>query len=265
MPVFGPSASVRRDASVLERACFERGGYVGGVTRARLAFLAFLFGAAVACSKLPDYAAPQASMSQRSEIDLSDVIGYRPLTRDDFKGPKAPLASAEDSKKLGAQLLANILPPAEMEILVRWTEREKGDATYEARLKQAPRYTAVMNRKYSWWNPRSTNPEDYQLQHEQIHFALAEISARRLNAAGPELLQKIQATGSSAEAVQEDVKQQVNQVLRDETARLTERNHAFDLDTSVAMNPKKQAEWLRIAESELEALAEHAVPFAPAP
>ena len=120
-----------------------------------------------------------------------------------------------------------------------------------------------MNRKYSWWNPSSTNPVDYQLEHEQIHFALAEISARRLNAAGPELLRKIHATGTSAEAVQEDVKEQVNQVLRDETARLTERNRAFDLDTSVAMNPKKQAEWRRIAEGELEALSEHAVPYVP--
>jgi hypothetical protein len=235
------------------------------VNRGRLALLPFLLGALVACSKLPDYAAPQASMSQRSEIDLSDVIGYRPLTRDDFKGEKAPLASEADSKKLGAQLLANILPPPEMEILVRWTERASGDATYEAKLKEAPRYTAVMNRKYSWWNPDSTNPVAYQLQHEQIHFALAEISARRLNAAGAELLRKIHATGSSAEAVQEDVKDQVNQVLRDETARLTERNHAFDLDTSVAMNPEKQAEWLRLAESELEALREHAVPYVPPP
>jgi hypothetical protein len=150
-----------------------------------------------------------------------------------------------------------------MEILVRWTKPAEGEPTYEAKLKDAPRYSAAMNRKLSWWNPHSTNPVDYQLEHEQIHFALAEISARRLNAASPELLRTIHATGSSAEAVQEDVKEQVNQVLRDETARLTERNHAFDLDTSVAMNRKKQAEWLRSVESELELLEPHAVPYVP--
>jgi hypothetical protein len=70
------------------------------VYRAWRALSPFLLGAIIACSKLPDYAAPQASMSQRSEIDLSDVIGYRPLERADFKGSKAPLASEEDSKKL---------------------------------------------------------------------------------------------------------------------------------------------------------------------
>jgi hypothetical protein len=212
---------------------------------------------------LPDYAAPQSRMAQRSDIDLSDVVGYRPLQREDFKGLKAPFASEEDSKKLGAQVFAILLPPRELEILVRWTKPAAGKATYEARLKDAPLYTAVMSRNRSWWNPNSTNPVDYQLQHEQIHFALAEISARRLNAAAPENVRKIHATGSSAEAVQGEVKEQVNQLLRDETAKLVERNRQFDLDTSLGFNPKKQAEWLRIAESELEALKEHAVPYVP--
>jgi hypothetical protein len=150
-----------------------------------------------------------------------------------------------------------------MEIMVTWTTPEQGEPTYTARVKDAPEYTAVMHRKCSWWNPRSTNPVDYQLEHEQIHFALAEISARRLNAAAPDLFKKIEATGSTAEAVQEDVKEQVNRVLRDETARLVERNRDFDLDTSVGFNPKKQSEWLRIAETELEALKDHAVPYVP--
>lgn len=226
-------------------------------------WVALLLAAVLGCSKLPDYAAPQASMSQRSEIDLSDVIGYRTLTREDFKGEKAPFATEEESKKLGAQVCANLLPPAEMEILVRWTKPASGEATYEARLKDVPYYTAVMNRKCSWWNPKSTNPVDYQLEHEQIHFALAEISARRLNAAAPEMVNEIHATGASAEAVQEDVKEQVNQVLRDETARLVERNHAFDLDTSLGFDPKKQSEWRRTVERELEALKDHAVKYVP--
>jgi hypothetical protein len=212
---------------------------------------------------LPDYASPKSTMAQRSDVDLSDVVGYGPLRREDFKGLKAPFASEEDSKKLGAQVFAILLPPRELEILERWTKPASGKATYEAKLKDAPHYTAVMSRNRSWWNPKSTNPVDYQLQHEQIHFALAEISARKLNAAAPENLKKIHATGSSAEAVQGDVKEQVNQLLRDETAKLVERNRQFDLDTSLGFNPQKQAEWLRIAESELEALEEHAVPYVP--
>lgn len=229
----------------------------------RAALGAFLFGWSAACSRLPDYASPQASMSQRSEIDLTDVVGYRPLTREDFKGPKAPFATEEESKKLGAQVCANILPPPEMEILVTQTTDGSGATTFSATLKEPPHYTAVMNRKCSWWNPQSTNPVDYQLQHEQVHFALAEISARKLNAAAPQILESIRAAGGTAEEVQEDVRQQVNQVLRDETARLVERNRQFDLDTSVGFDPKKQAEWLRTAESELEALKSHAVPYTP--
>jgi hypothetical protein len=218
----------------------------------------------VGCAKLPDYAAPKASTSQRSEIDLSDVKGYGPLTRADFRGEKAPFASDEDAKKLGAQVCAHILPPREMEILVTFTQPEKGPATYAAKLKDPPHYVAVMNRKCSWWNPRSTNPEDYQLEHEQIHFALAEIAARRLNASAREILHRIHATGSSEAEVGASVKEQVNQVLRDATAELVERNRAFDLDTSLQIDRKKQTEWRRTAESELEALKEHAVPYVPA-
>jgi hypothetical protein len=229
----------------------------------RAALAALLFGSLSACSKLPDYAAPKASTSERSAIDLSDVMGYRPLTREDFRGTKAPFASAEDAEKLGAQVCAHILPPPEMEILVSYTKRANGEATYEAKLKDPPSYVAVMNRKCSWWNPRSTNPVDYQLQHEQIHFALAEITARKLNAAAPEVQKRIVVTGSTAEQVQEGVKEQVNQVLRDATAELVERNRAFDVDTSVAMDRKKQAQWLRTAEGELDALKEHAVTYTP--
>jgi hypothetical protein len=217
----------------------------------------------VACAKLPDYAAPQASTSERSAVDLSDVVGYGPLSRADFRGKKAPFASEEDSKKLGAQTCAHLLPPPEMEILVSYTKPADGAGTYAATLKDPPRYVAVMNRKCSWWNPRSTNPIDYQLQHEQIHFALAEIAARKLNATAPEIQRRIHATGSSAEAVGESVKQQVNQVLRDATAELVERNRAFDLDTSVQIDRRKQAEWHRTVEGELEALKRHAVPYAP--
>lgn len=220
----------------------------------------FLLGCAKRAT-LPDYASPKSSMAQRSEVDLTDVVGYGPLRREDFKGPKAPFASEEDSKKLGAQVCAILLPPKELEILVRYTKLSNGESRYDARLKDAPRYTAVMSRSRSWWNPRSTNPVDYQLQHEQIHFALAEISARRLNAAAPENLKKVQATGTSAESVQADLKAQVNQLLRDETVKLLERNRQFDVDTSLGFDPEKQAEWLRTVERELAELEEHAVPY----
>ena len=43
-------------------------------------------------------------------------------------------------------------------------------------------FTAFMDRDCSWWNPQYTGlPHEYILEHEQIHFALFEIAARRLN------------------------------------------------------------------------------------
>ena len=41
------------------------------------------------------------------------------------------------------------------------------------------RFRAQMDRKCSWWNPKDLGfPQEYILEHEQIHFALCELGAR---------------------------------------------------------------------------------------
>jgi hypothetical protein len=52
------------------------------------AVLLTLFGCGT--TGLPDYAAPTVAVVKNTELDLSDVISYRRLTRADFKGSEPP-------------------------------------------------------------------------------------------------------------------------------------------------------------------------------
>jgi hypothetical protein len=101
-----------------------------------------------------------------------------------------------------------------------------------------------MNRDCSWWNAESSNlPEEYVLQHEQIHFALTELEARKLNAKAGELAASFVARGGSEDEVQAEFQKKVNGVLEEALERLLERNRKFDEDTSAKYAPKVQQRW----------------------
>ena len=44
----------------------------------------------VACSGLPEYAAPKGGVVDPASVDLSDVIAYRTLSPSDFKAAQPP-------------------------------------------------------------------------------------------------------------------------------------------------------------------------------
>jgi hypothetical protein len=103
-----------------------------------------------------------------------------------------------------------------------------------------------MDRHKSWWNPKLQEvPEAYVLQHEQIHFAIVEIEARKLNAKASELTASMHATGSSQEEVRDRIVKKLDGVIEDALGDLLAENRRFDEDTSGRYEPKKQDEWYR--------------------
>jgi hypothetical protein len=208
----------------------------------------------LACaSSLPEYAAPKRLDVDYADLASRDTIRYRTLTREDFRGTRPPEAFAAVADRLGAATCGHlVLPPAKLSIRSRTDPG--GDTEYEVVVESLDFY-AEMDRSCSWWNPNFVGlKHDYVLEHEQIHFALFEIQARRLRAGIPALKEHVRSTGSSAQEVQAIAQQKLNEVLEENMAEVMDRNREFDEDTSLGYNPKKQKEWLARVSAEL---AEH--------
>ncbi|HEX5101971.1 MAG TPA: hypothetical protein VFV94_20825 [Polyangiaceae bacterium] len=213
--------------------------------------LLLLFGLA-ACSRLPSYARPQGSLMDPGTIDSEDLIEYRTLTPQDFRGDKPVGEAAQHMDAMGAQTYAIVRPDPNLKITITGTREADGDTHYKGKLEAKLHFRAQMDRKRSWWNPNLKEvPIEYVLQHEQIHFAIAAIEAKNLNASAAAVTARMHAEGDSQEEVKNAIQAKLDDVIRDALDRLIERNGKFDEDTSARYAPKKQAEWWRRVQAEL--------------
>ena len=152
------------------------------------------------CARLPEYAAPKTAVVSPGSIDMSDVVPYGALTRADFKATAPPQPFAANADRLGAATCCYIVVAPGARIMNREVRSPSGPVRYSASVSQV-RVRAQMDRRCSWWNPKNVGlPQDYILEHEQIHFALCELEARRLNASLRELTSTLSVTEQSPQA-----------------------------------------------------------------
>jgi hypothetical protein len=197
-----------------------------------------------ACSALPEHARPRVELMDSAAYRPLDVIRYRQISREDFRADSPPESVAEHAAASGAYTCANLVPDAETQVRVVAT-REPG--TYLATLVEA-RFHAEMDRACSWWNPRGTRlPSAYVLQHEQIHFALVEIHARRLSAE----VQRLRLETDSPRSAHQELQRRYDALVRAAVARLLRDNTDFDEDTSARYEPERQSRWLARVQAEL--------------
>jgi hypothetical protein len=200
----------------------------------------------IGCSTLPDYATPKVLLGHVDDVDLSDVISYRKLERADFKGEHPP---AKFDERMAAVTCAYVLP--ELDKLAIDTQpalTSDGEPGYRVTFNNL-RYRAVMDRNCSWWNSEVTLlGKDYVLEHEQIHFALFEIAARRWSDAPP-LQLKVKA--DSEEAMALSMKTQYERQFQTRRDSLLAENHKFDEETSIGYFPEQQKRWLNLIRSAL--------------
>jgi hypothetical protein len=191
-----------------------------------------------------------------SAYTATDTIRYREITRADFRAAGPPAHVAAHARSFGAFTCANVVPEGMTRVLFDPT-REPG--IYVARLENTT-FRAEMDRGCSWWNPEGTPiPAAYVLQHEQIHFALTEIQARRLTAE----LRELRLRTDSPQSAAAELQGRYNEALEDATAELLRTSTRFDQDTSGRYDPAQQAQWLERVEAELartRASASAAVP-----
>src|SRR5690606_12080098 len=205
-----------------------------------------LVGVVIGCSSLPEFAAPRGRVTEPNEIANGDLIRYRALTRADFQASAPPAEAAAHAKKLGALTCAYIATTP--------------NTAYEIRFSRLG-FLAQMCRGCSWWNSDNrADDEAYVLQHEQIHFGLAEVEARRRNRQARELLASWSERTDSADEAKRLVEAKLEALVNEAMADLLDVSEDFDEDTSAKHAPTKQDAWERQVNEELASLADYSNP-----
>jgi hypothetical protein len=200
-------------------------------------------------SELPDYARPRGRVLSEDELGTisRDLIGYRRLTRADFRATEPPGQVAGNAERLGAATCAVITPLDTSRVEVRG----RPDGVFEARV-IGLRFRARMDRQCSWWNDAQTaQPAEYVLEHEQIHFALFELETRRMNTEADALASRLGATGPSQQAVMATYTEALRRELEIAARRVIDRSLEFDEDTSNSHRPDRQRAWAERVSLEL--------------
>ena len=192
---------------------------------------------------LPDYARPRVERVRAEDYQAGDVIRYRSVTRNDFRAEAPPAHAAGTADRMGAFTCANIVPDGSPQVSFS-PGPEPGSMV--ARL-DSVRFYAVMDRDCSWWNPKAVRDPDYILQHEQIHFGLTELQARRLSAA----MRDVRLVVRSPEQAAEQMQRLYDQNAQESSEQLVRDSTRYDEETSFRSAPKAQARWLEYVEREL--------------
>jgi hypothetical protein len=158
-----------------------------------------------------------ASSFRYADNSLIDWSSERKLTWEDFKAPP-------DKNSPNAALTSTAI---------------KIDFTFN---NQVLKYhiRCQFDKKNSWGRVKN----DYILSHEQGHFDIAEIFARRLNQALKEY-----------QPHPETISKEINKIYQDQMQQYHDRQTLYDEETKFSIDTQKQAGWLKKIREELLDLA----------
>ncbi len=206
--------------------------------------------ALAACSRLPDFAAPRGGSLDPS-TPPGDWIRYRALERSDFKRAAPPGKTKDGSYELGAQTCAYIKTSSDVQIDIVNVTEPSGATRVEGRLRNL-HFVAWMDRECSWWNPTNDDVR-YTLEHEQVHFAISELAARKLNQEAASLMRELHVNADTQKEVVDEIQTKVKALLDEQNDAALDRNRAFDEETSAGKFPVQQHAWHERIERELRA------------
>lgn len=203
-------------------------------------------------------AVPAAGQTLPVRLDTSDVITYRALTRGDFRGdhPPKPFLGRADIPQPVAVSCAYVAPDPGARVFAVPT-RPGGKGPFRPHV-EGLTFRAMFSRSCSWWNREHGLSPMYVLEHEQIHFSLFEVAARRLNRDVPRMLNSPSLESSSADSVVALARRRIQGALERTLAETGELNLEFDRATSFGFSLHLQEAWRRRVEKDLEELARFA-------
>ena len=200
-------------------------------------------------SRLPGFARPQIFDPGEAQ-PTDDVIGYRELTRDDFRATAPPAHLGDNASQIGAATCAviRIEPGGGFQAEATPTET----SVWPVNL----RYQVLMDRGCSWWNDEREGLSDaYVLEHEQVHFGIFEVEARRLTRRAQELGSISGPAGTDPAELVDEARLSIDRAFERSKEAVMARSLAFDEETSFGHAPEAQRRWRETLERELRALS----------
>lgn len=205
----------------------------------------------IACAQLPEYAKPRTIQIDEIHKSTPTVFTYRQLTPKDFRTTSLPENLSTHEKSINANSA----------ITIRITADSKFSITRCPFLDQINycgsinhlAFEAIMIPDNSWWNPKiNAAMTGYVLQHEQIHFALTELAARKLTKDAQKWALNLLVIKQSPQEVYSEIGQQIKAMINSAIKANQKQHLKFDKDTSLFYNPSWQAWWLEKVEKELK-------------
>ena len=193
-------------------------------------------------------------------LDSADVITWRQVLRSDFRGERPPGAFGTGPVRPVAVTCAYVVANPHARIFPVPIPSAQPGVAYRARVERLS-FHSLLSRSCSWWNPDTGVSPAYVLQHEQIHFDIFEIAARRLNRDMPGLLEVMDVRGPSVESVVDGAQRYMQAALARSLDTTAKRNRRFDQETSFGFELQRQASWRMTIDRDLRHLSDHAAPL----
>jgi len=219
-------------------------------SRLRNLLLILLLGLIAGCAQLPKHAQPHFYAPQDEALVSRKGFGYRQLLVTDFKATSLPSDYRQYDHSIGAQSCISIRPSRDLKIHI-------GQAYYQNMLFYSGtlshlKFEAIFVPECSWWNPAlDRRKTEYVLQHEQIHFALAELAARKLTSKAAYEMQSYIAFGNSYSEVEKEIVEKLKNMGQETMEASLQEHTRFDEDTSLFHDPQAQRKWLKNIEIRL--------------
>ena len=157
-----------------------------------------------------------------------DVVRHRRLQRDDFR--------ALEMSDLPPGAIDDDIEPAYCPDGSRADEPSSSTWT--------SRPCALLDRDRSWWNEEGDHiSEEWTLRHEQVHFDLAEVEARRLTREAGEVTKRLVGRGTTPEAAVVAVQQLWDAHFVQLRTDFLDTQLQYDRETRHGKNLSKQTEW----------------------
>lgn len=193
---------------------------------------------------------PCAESEQRLVELGGDVTLYRALTRDDFRSERARRVDSA-TPLAGRDLAAHVQVAVFCVGSVRLVRRP--DGAHEAGI-EGLRYAAAVDRSASWWSGEIP-PRDLArtLRHEQGHFDLAEIAARRRSRDAALDMRSLRSQAERPEDALAELERRALALMTGIKQELLARELEYDQATSHGTDAAAQREWDARIASELAA------------
>lgn len=195
-----------------------------------------------ACAQLPEYARPTFYSDPDSSSADDPGFSYRILSIDDFEAETLPPDYQQYHGFINARSCLNIRPSNATQARISQTSYY-GSQLYVGHFTNIS-FEARFIPSCSWWNPNTPKQRvPYVLQHEQIHFAIGELTARKVTEELREKMNDYTALGGSQSEVGETLMKTLvdsaHEIIESELDTHTE----FDEDTSMFVDKDRQNSW----------------------